>query len=369
MHNSNQHLQDFYEKTNTKKLEYLYNRLTGVVATSLGFADTFQMSVLEEIEKHFEVFSSDVTIINNVAVEESIWIGKTDEYKNVFMQTSYKSAEGEYFHISSLINTLKKKDLDDLQVHIRVAVKDKAMVKLLCDLLLPHKLTLKSKIYMLTSTYGDLSLSALPTMEVSGNLALNYGSQFLEFHDKLVDSLKNATSGLYLFNGPPGTGKSSYIKYLTTCDIERKIVYIPGGVVEKLTSPELVPLLLENKNIILVIEDAEKALVSREIATDTDVVQTILNLTSGFLGDAANVSIIATFNTDKDKIDAALLRKGRLKLSYEFNKLSLEDTLKLAESLNLNTENITEGMTLADIYHMQDQPGYEKPKEKRVGFF
>lgn len=369
MHTSNQQMHNFYELQNAKKLEFLYNKLKGVVPTSLGFTDTFEMSVLKEIEKHFDVFSSDITVINNRVVEENVWIGKDGEYKDVFMQTSYKSADGEYFHLASIFSDLKKKDLDDMHVHVRVVVEDRSNVKQLCDLLLPHKLVRKNKIYMLTATYGELSLSPLPTMEVSGDLALNYGQNFLEFHDKLIDSLKTATSGLYLFNGPPGTGKSSYIKYLTSCDIERKIVYLPGGLVEKLTSPELVPLLLENKDIILVIEDAEKALVSREIATDSDVVQTILNLTSGFLGDAANVSIIATFNTGKDNIDSALLRKGRLKLSYEFGKLSLEDTIRLAESLNLNTEGITEGMTLADIYHMEDQPGYKKAEEKRVGFF
>ena len=222
---------------------------------------------------------------------------------------------------------------------------------------------------MLVSNYGELTLSPLPTVDANNDLALNYGEEFQEFHDKMVDSLKTKTSGLYLFSGPPGTGKSSYIKYLTTCDIGRKIVYIPGGMIQQLVSPDMVPLLIENKNIILVIEDAEKALISREVSADTDMVQTILNLTSGFLGDAANVSIIATFNTDKENIDQALLRKGRLKLSYEFNKLSLENTIKLAKSLNHNTSGITEGMSLADIYHMEDQPGYEKPEEKRVGFF
>jgi SpoVK/Ycf46/Vps4 family AAA+-type ATPase len=222
---------------------------------------------------------------------------------------------------------------------------------------------------MMTSNFGEISLTPLPTMEVSNDLRLNYGDSFNEFHEKMLHSLKNETSGLYLFSGPPGTGKSSYIKYLTSCDVGRKIVYVPGAMIEKLVAPELVPILLENRDIILVLEDAEKALISREVSAHTDMVQTILNLTSGFLGDAANVSIIATFNTDKENIDEALLRKGRLKLSYEFDKLSLEDTLRLAESLGKNCEGITEGMSLADIYYIEKQSGYKKTEEKRVGFF
>jgi hypothetical protein len=369
MHNYNKDIPGFYEAAGGKRLEGLYNRLFLNIPTTVNFSDNFEIASLKAIEEHFEIFTSDVTVIGSKVIEENVWVGKEGSYKDILLHSSYNSPDGDYPILGGSAHWLKKEDLDTLHVKVRAACKNKDEVKLLCDLLLPHKLQLKNKIYMLVSNFGELSLSPLPTLEVSGNLTLNYGAGFEEFHDKVIDSLKTKTSGLYLFSGPPGTGKSSYIKYLTTCDIGRKIVYIPGGMIQQLVSPEMVPLLVDNKNIILVIEDAEKALISRETSTDTDMVQTILNLTSGFLGDAANVSIIATFNTAKENIDQALLRKGRLKLSYEFDKLSLEDTIKLAESLKLNTSGITEGMTLADIYHMEDQPGYEKPEERRVGFF
>ena len=369
MHSYNTLLANIYEKPNAKRLEHLYNKLFETIPTTVGFSDNFEMGCLEAIKEHFDIFTSDITVVGSRFVEENVWVGRKGTYRDILMHSSYRSSDGDHPMLGSVYNNVKKEDIDSMHVSVRAACKNKEEAKLLCDLLLPHKLQLKNKIYMLTASYGDLSLSPLPTMEVNGNLALNYGSEFEAFHEKIMDSLKTKTSGLYLFSGPPGTGKSSYIKYLTTCDIGRKIVYIPGGMIEQLVSPEMVPLLVENKNIILVIEDAEKALISREVSANTDMVQTVLNLTSGFLGDAANVSIIATFNTSKDNIDPALLRKGRLKLSYEFDKLSLDDTIKLAESLGLNTSGVNEGMTLADIYHMEEQPGYEKPEEKRVGFF
>lgn len=369
MHSYNTHLANIYEKPNAKRLEHLYNKLFETIPTTVGFSDNFEMACLDAIKEHFDIFTSDITVVGSRFVEENVWVGKKGTYTDILLHSSYRSPDGDHPMLGSVYNNVKKEDIDSMHISVRAACKNKEEAKLLCDLLLPHKLQLKNKIYMLTASYGELSLSPLPTMEVNGNLALNYGAEFEAFHEKIMDSLKTKTSGLYLFSGPPGTGKSSYIKYLTTCDIGRKIVYIPGGMIEQLVSPEMVPLLVENKNIILVIEDAEKALISREVSANTDMVQTVLNLTSGFLGDAANVSIIATFNTSKDNIDQALLRKGRLKLSYEFDKLSLDDTIKLAESLGLNTSGVNEGMTLADIYHMEEQPGYEKPEEKRVGFF
>ena len=370
MHIYNAQLADIYEKPNAKRLEYLYNKLFEAIPTTVTFSDNFEMDSLKAIEENFDIFTSDITVVGSRLVEENVWVGKEGTiYEDILLHSSYRSPDGDHPMLGTVYGNVKKEDIDSMHVSVRAACKDKEEAKLLCDLLLPHKLQLKNKIYMLTATYGELSLSPLPTLETSSNLALNYGAAFESFHEKLIESLKTKTSGLYLFSGPPGTGKSSYIKYLTGCDIGRKIVYIPGGMIEQLVSPEMVPLLVENKNIILVIEDAEKALISREVSANTDMVQTVLNLTSGFLGDAANVSIIATFNTSKENIDSALLRKGRLKLSYEFDKLSLEDTIKLAESLGLNTATITDGMTLADIYHMEEQPGYEKPEEKRVGFF
>lgn len=368
MHSYNTLLANIYEKPNAKRLEHLYNILFETIPTTVTFSDNFEMDSLKAIEEHFDIFSSDITVVGSRLVEENVWVGKKGTYRDILLHSSYRSPDGDHPMLGALYGNVKKEDIDSMHVSVRAACKNKEEAKLLCDLLLPHKLQLKNKIYMLTASYGELSLSPLPTMDVNSSLALNYGTEFEDFHEKIMDSLKTKTSGLYLFSGPPGTGKSSYIKYLTTCDIGRKIVYIPGGMIEQLVSPEMVPLLVENKNIILVIEDAEKALISREVSANTDMVQTVLNLTSGFLGDAANVSIIATFNTSKDNIDSALLRKGRLKLSYEFDKLSLDDTIRLAKSLGLNTAEITEGMTLADIYHMEEQPGYTPPTEGRIGF-
>ena len=61
--------------------------------------------------------------------------------------------------------------------------------------------------------------------------------------------------------------------------------------------------------------------------------------------------IIATFNCDLTIIDPALLRKGRLIANYEFNKLDLESSKVLSDKLGFGSENVTEGLTLAEIYN------------------
>ena len=66
--------------------------------------------------------------------------------------------------------------------------------------------------------------------------------------------------------------------------------------------------------------------------------------------------IIATFNCDLTTIDSALLRKGRLIANYEFNKLDLDNSKMLSDKLGYGTEQITEPMTLAEIYNQGDKP-------------
>jgi hypothetical protein len=83
-----------------------------------------------------------------------------------------------------------------------------------------------------------------------------------------------------------------------------------------------------------------------------------------------NTTIVATFNTGKENIDAALLRKGRLRICHEFKKLTTTQAKKLAKSLGHDEELVTSNMSLADIYYMDAaEADYGKQEEKRVGFF
>jgi ATP-dependent 26S proteasome regulatory subunit len=88
---------------------------------------------------------------------------------------------------------------------------------------------------------------------------------------------------------------------------------------------------------------------SRECATSNSAVANLLNLTDGLMADVLQLRIICTFNIDFTKIDSALLRKGRLKASYEFKKLETERANALAKKLGYEQE-ITSPMVLADVF-------------------
>lgn len=206
---------------------------------------------------------------------------------------------------------------------------------------------------------------------VIDDLELNYGMGFKKVDEQLVKKLKTNKSGLFMFHGGIGTGKSFYIKHLTS-KIDREFIFIPVGMAGELASPSFVSLLLEHENAVLVLEDAEQALQSREVDHwNSAVVSTILNLSDGVLGTVLSISILASFNADKQTIDKALLRRGRLCFSHMFNPLTIPEAKRLAVHLKKDPafiEGIVSSTSLADIYNAEDNTGYVAPVEKVMGF-
>lgn len=177
----------------------------------------------------------------------------------------------------------------------------------------------------------------------------NYNDDLAEFDCHLCKNLQNSQSGLYLFHGKPGTGKTTYIRHLIK-NQEREILYIPSNMAESLASAEFIALLKDKEDSIIVIEDAEKALISRTVDEYNHAVSTLLNLTDGILGDALKLQIICTFNCELNQIDSALLRPGRLKGLFEFKPLTVKKAQKLSQKLGQNRQ-ITQPLTFAEVYN------------------
>jgi ATP-dependent 26S proteasome regulatory subunit len=135
---------------------------------------------------------------------------------------------------------------------------------------------------------------------------------------------------------------------------------------EILSEPSIVPFLMEHKNSILIIEDAERVIADREGNGSPAGVSNLLNLTDGILGDCLSIQIIATFNMKREKIDQALLRKGRLIAEHKFENLSVEDTNRLLKHIDKDVTTDTP-MSLADIYNI-DVEVFRASNKSKIGF-
>lgn len=226
----------------------------------------------------------------------------------------------------------------------------------------------KSNIQLVKSDMGHLDTEEYDLFIPPMDLELNYGSDFNKVHDVIVKKLNEENGkGIILLHGDPGTGKTSYIKHLTGLVKEKDILFIPPSMAEMLSEPTIIPFLMDHKNSILIIEDSERVIGDREGNGSPAGVSNILNLTDGILGDCLNIQIVATFNMKREKIDKALLRKGRLIAEHKFEKLSVDDTNKLLKSLGKNTE-VEEPMCLADIYNIDVELIKTVEKTSKIGF-
>ena len=193
-----------------------------------------------------------------------------------------------------------------------------------------------------------------------------YNDDFKEVHETILASLATDRAGLILLHGDPGTGKTSYIKGLITKHPGQTFIFIQNEFVNELLRPDFVSFLLNHKNAILIIEDAEKVIITREQSNANSVVSTILQLTDGLFSDYLNIKIICTFNTSIDKIDKALLRKGRMIAYYDFKPLEGEKAAALMN--NLGAGNEAKDMTLAEIFSHEER-GYDQAGQKnKIGF-
>lgn len=197
------------------------------------------------------------------------------------------------------------------------------------------------------------------------DLAENYNDDITEVHEKLIEFLKSRDTGLCLFRGEPGTGKSYFLRYLLT-NCPNNYIFIPNNVTSHLSSPDFLSFMMENKDSIFILEDCEQVLFNRELNPHNTGISGILNIADGLMSDVLNIKFICTFNTDINNIDKALLREGRCIINYEFKPLTIEKTKFLLHKLGKETDNCCE-MTLAQIYNYKDQI-VSKTTKKKIGF-
>ena len=226
-----------------------------------------------------------------------------------------------------------------------------------------------SPIYLIVHTRSGFDLEEFDIKNPKIDLELNYGKEFLEVSDKIKTELtKKKNQGLVLLHGEPGTGKTTYIKWLVSqVGKDKKVVFVPPYLTESITSPEFIPFLASIPDSILVIEDAERVVSDRISGNGSSIgVSNILNMTDGILGDIMNIQIVCSFNMNRNKIDPALLRKGRLIAEHKFDSLDKDASNKLIEHLKIDFKT-DKPMTLAQIYNINEEEFLTKENTK-IGF-
>lgn len=225
----------------------------------------------------------------------------------------------------------------------------------------------RNDISLITSGPLGLSTTEIKINKPKLNLKTHYNDDLLPLHDIVLKNLKQKDkSSLFLFHGTPGTGKSTYLRYLIH-HLNKEVIFMPPKLASNLDQPDFTSFIISNSNSLFIIEDAEELITSRQ-GNRNSKISMLLNLTDGLLGEALGIQIIATFNTNVFNIDKALLRKGRLTGIYEFKPLSVKKSISLLQSIGVKELTTSTPMTLSEIYNTDSRAYNYKSEKTTIGF-
>ena len=205
------------------------------------------------------------------------------------------------------------------------------------------------------------------------NLALHYGEEFPTWHADFLEKLQSRRTGLSILDGPPGTGKTSYLRQLMLeLKDSHRFYFVGSANLHLLREAEFVDFwaserrLHEDSAMAVILEDAENALMPRH-SDNRQEVSLLLNITDGILGEFLRLQVICTINCALKELDQALLRPGRLMAHHCFGPLDAKHARALAEKLGRALpETAAPEFTLAEIFSGQRDP--TRRERGRIGF-
>jgi len=356
-------MKEKFEKLSAERCSDLEFRNTMNLASIFdeGGAENLYLSRFGRIPNQFQFIGIDCKKSNE-------WLLKnyqdqiTDCCYNWFNEKYKRFIKTYYFLFDDLLVCME----DFGRIRFLYRKTDNALVDKVMNELKKFKKKNKPEIKLLVSDNDGLGTRTMKITRPKLFIEDNYNDDFLPIHQTILERLhKKHDKGLVLLHGKPGTGKTSYIRYLIT-KTKKRVIFLPPNMAASITDPGLMNVLIEYPDSIFVIEDAENIIIDRNRSGSSSV-SALLNLADGLLSDCLNIQIICSFNTDLSRVDSALTRKGRLIAKYEFGELDVAKAQALSNKLGFSSI-ITSPMTLAAVYNQHETEFAAKTQRKTIGF-
>ena len=181
------------------------------------------------------------------------------------------------------------------------------------------------------------------------------GETLGDYYDRYMESSAN----ILLLIGPPGTGKTTFIRGLLAHTNSSAIVSYDGNILDK---DGFFARFIESDDNVMVLEDSDAFLKPR--SDGNTMMHRFLNVGDGLVTTKGKKMIFSTNLPSVRDIDTALTRPGRCFDIVTFDTLSFGEAKILADKLEVTLPEIKDAYSIAEVFNQQTH----KPKERKVGF-
>lgn len=186
-------------------------------------------------------------------------------------------------------------------------------------------------------------------------------SSYVELNEYL-DEYINSDSSVLILIGPPGSGKTTFIKNLIyRSKGNAKVAYDP----KVMTEDDFFAGFIDDDSKFLVMEDADDFLQSR--TEGNSMMHKFLNVSDGLISAADKKLVFSTNLPNVSDIDEALMRPGRCFDVIQFRKLTRDEAQAVLNECN-SDRIIPDGSSFSLAELFSTLPSGEKLARRKIGF-
>lgn len=176
------------------------------------------------------------------------------------------------------------------------------------------------------------------------------------------DRFMSSSASILLLIGPPGTGKTTFIRGLLQHRKASALVTYETAILEK---DYIFARFIESEEEIMVIEDADAFLSSRK--DGNLMMHKFLNVGDGLVSTKGKKMIFSTNLPSIKNIDTALIRPGRCFDIVTFDRMDQKEAEVAAKALGVQLDEEKKDWSIAEIFHKQVQAPVTM-QENKIGF-